>query len=126
MNDLASVELMELAILLEASIDTQFQIWITITFAFIVATYASRARLANSIRTGVTILYLLIAVALFARWASDGTRLLTMIAILTERGIDFTSPYFIAPSTRMLAYILGSGMAVYLSYYFSKERGDGT
>jgi hypothetical protein len=116
---------MELTILLEASIDTQFQTWITITFAFVVAIYASRGRLANSIRTGVTILYLLIAVALLARWMSDGSRLLAMIAILTERGIDFASPYFVAPFTRMMAYILGSGMTVYLSYYFSKERGDG-
>lgn len=123
MDQISSAELMELYILLESSIDTQFQAWLTVTFGIIVVSYVSKGQLSKRIRLVVAVLYTVVIVALFARWMFDALRLLDLTNILATRGINF-GPLgglsIIAPIARIIAFVLGSVAALYFLYFYER------
>ena len=121
MEELKSSEILELVALFEASIDVQFRVWVSITFAVVVASYASRGQLSKKIRWLMGGLYLLVVVAIFSRWLSDSFRVIQLIEILETRNIDM-GVIAIAPISRISTFFLGSIVALYVLYYYGKEN----
>jgi len=115
--------LIELILSLESSIDVQFQAWMAISFAVIVACYSAKGELSTGIRSIVALIYTLIAYALFARWATEMARLDVMQEILATRGLMFDTIMY-APAARMLAYFLGSLTTVGAAFYFGNRKGN--
>ena len=123
MNDIDTGYLLELSFLAEASIDMQFQAWMAISFAVIVASYSGRSSLNNTTRALVAIAYFLAAYALFARWATEANRLIQFNEILMARDVVVT-PIFYSGQARLITYILGTLMTISSVFYFG--RGETT
>ena len=112
-------ELLELIMMSESSIDTQFQSWLTITFATIVASFVARNVLTPKIRMITSSLYLVATFVLASRWYYDGQDIVVYIEMLAT--LDFTSPPPIAASlSRMLLMVLGT----FATLYFVYEKND--
>jgi hypothetical protein len=124
MNDVSTAELLELRFMLESSIDVQFQAWMAITFAVVVASYSGRADMTKAIRIAIVCIYLMAAYALFGRWITEGLRIGQIAEILRERGVSMPiwmgSGYF-----RFATYFLGTMIAAISIFYFgSIEKRD--
>ena len=124
MNDVNTAELLELHFMLESSIDVQFQVWMAITFAVVVAAYSGRADMTKTIRIAIVFIYLIAAYALFARWITEGERIRQIAEVLRER--DVFMPYW--PSAgyfRFATYFLGTIIAAISIFYFGHlEKRD--
>ena len=110
MDSIETGYLLELQFMLESSIDMQFQAWMAITFAVIVASYSSSNKLNNGVKIIISLVYLLAAYALFARWITEASRLAKITSILSERGIE-TLPIWFSGQSRLATYILGTLIA---------------
>ena len=77
MDQFSPAELAELFFVRESAIDAQFQFWISITFAVIVANFVGGKRLSSRSRVVIALLYTLAVVVLVSRWyyvAIDATQ----------------------------------------------------
>jgi hypothetical protein len=122
LESLNSAEIMEIIALLEASIDMQFQIWLTVTFAYIASTYLSREELPKSVLYSGTVLYICIVLALYFRWIADGIRAQSLISELAIREIAFDASDY-AFIFRLLTFAVGSILAIVLALYFNLKMG---
>jgi hypothetical protein len=68
MDQFSPAELAELFFVRESAIDAQFQFWISITFAVIVANFVGSKRLSARSRVVIALLYTLAVVVLVSRW----------------------------------------------------------
>jgi hypothetical protein len=119
MNDVDTGYLVELSFLAASSIDVQFQAWMAISFAVIVASYSGRTSLTNSIRGLVAVVYFLAAYSLFARWMTEADRLGQIHAVLVARNVHI-SPIMYSAEARLITYALGTLMTVFSISYFGK------
>jgi hypothetical protein len=137
-GELPEVQLLALFLEVNGDIDTQFQVWVSITFALLVASFVAGARLSRVARTGLVGLYLCAAAVLLIRYLRAGSYLgyvlelyaLYDIAPPGNLGISGT-----AGLLRMTLFTVGSGVAA-LSVLFpalgkisdalrDEERGGG-
>src|SRR6056297_1714974 len=94
MEELAVAEILELIRINEEAMVIQFQTWLTITFATIVAVFAGRNLLTGLMRWLVTMLYLLasLAVTALSLYLAENNALL--VAILVSRDVAVAAPVF--------------------------------
>jgi hypothetical protein len=81
-DQFSPAELAELFFIAESAIDAQFQFWIAITFAVIVANFVAGRRLSKRSRSVIALLYALAVVVLVSRWyyvAADATQFITQL-----------------------------------------------
>jgi hypothetical protein len=119
MNDVSTAELLELRFMLESSIDVQFQIWMAITFAVVVASYSGRTDMTRTIRIAIMCIYLMIAYALLGRWITEGTRIAQIAEVLNERGV-FMPIWKDSGLFRFATYFLGTIIAAISIFYFGR------
>ena len=81
MGNLSNIEVLQLLSMYEVSIDTQFQNWITLTFAAVGASYLARRKLSKSFAHFMTSIYLLATTSIILRWLFEVYR----ISILIEQ-----------------------------------------
>lgn len=112
MDQLSAGELLELILLGESSIDVQFQLWLTITFATIIAGFAARRLLTRQLRWAVTVLYLLATVVVASRWYYDAQDIFLYRQWLTQTGFETPRP-IVTMATRVLLMIVGTLAAIY-------------
>ena len=67
-GEIAEVQLLELLLEVNQDIDTQFQVWISVTFAVLVASFVAGRRLTRSARFGIAALYVCASVILYLRY----------------------------------------------------------
>ena len=108
-------ELQELVLLSEASIDWQFQFWLTVTFAIIVASFVGRNVLTGSLRHVIAFLYLLATFVFASRWYYNYLDLVIYGDMIEALGYELLVPYATAIS-RMLLMVVGTLTAVYFVY----------
>ncbi len=108
-------ELRELVSLSEASIDSQFQFWLTVTFAIIVASFAARHLLSGKLRHVITFLYLLSTFVFASRWYYDYLDLVQYGEMLEALGFDVLIPFPTAIS-RILLMAIGTLVGIYFVY----------
>ncbi len=109
--------LLELTYMLESSIDIQFQAWMALSFAVIVASYSARLELPTGARVVVVIVYTTATYALFARFMTEYFRLDEMHLLLASRGF-ISEPVWFAPQARIATYFLGTLLTVSTIFYF--------
>lgn len=94
METLSIAEALELIRINEAAIVTQFQTWLTITFATIVAVFAGKELLSFHIKWLITTLYLSASVTITGICVYLAESNVLHIGILKSRGVTFASPTF--------------------------------
>ena len=109
-------ELHELVRLSEATIDSQFQFWLTVTFATIVATFAARNLLSRKLRLIVSALYLLSTVFFASCWYYAALDLFEYQRMLEELGFDTYTP-FATIFTRLVLVLFGSAVTIYFVHF---------
>jgi len=103
----------------EASIDGQFQFWLSVTFAVIVASFAGRQFLVGHLRHVVAFLYLLSTFVFASRWYYDYLDLKTYGEMLQLLGHEALVPFATAAS-RITLMCVGTLSATYFVYSTSK------
>ncbi len=93
MNEITVAELIELLQNESASIDMQFQLWITITSAVVIASFAARHHLSFWMRAFVAVMYALASAIIAIRYANDASQFVFLHNELRIRGVDY--PTFI-------------------------------
>ena len=92
MEGLTTIELVETYFWASEAIDTQFQYWITVTFAVVVAAFAAGERLTRAMRWVVAGLYLSTAFLLSARIGVFSTTLATVVGHAQDSGLGDLIP----------------------------------
>ena len=117
MNEITVAELIELLQNESASIDMQFQLWITITSAVVIASFAARYLLSFWIRAFVAVMYTLASAIIAFRYANDASQFVFLHDELRIRGVDY--PTFI--DLRILRGLVYSfGTVATLVFMFTK------
>jgi hypothetical protein len=124
MDSLSTAELLEVAMNFRNSLDNQFQYWLTITFAVLVAGFVAGPKLSTTHRRVITILYFLAAALFFTRTLVDVRNFGIYIQAATERGAEWYST--LAPMLiggRSILYILGTSITLWF-LNSDKRRND--
>lgn len=79
-REIVEVQLLDLYLEVTQDIDTQFQVWISITFAVLVASFVAGTRLSRGARVAIAALYVCAAVILYLRY----TRALVFIPYVLQ------------------------------------------
>jgi hypothetical protein len=111
MEQIPTPDLLNALLAQRASIDLQFQFWLTITFAVIVAGFVAGERLGRGLRRLAALLYLLATVHLAVRWMYDGGVGERWVAVLGNRGVDIGIPWA-AVYFRMAVMLFGTVSAL--------------
>ena len=114
MDAFSAAELSELWFQAQAAADTQFQYWLTITFAVVVAGFVAGERLSNKLRILAAALYLLATFLLMQRFGHMATGSGPYQQALIERGIDALPRQGLTiVITRVAVFLLGTASALY-------------
>lgn len=124
---MSEADLLEIFLEVNQDIDTQFQFWISITFAVLVASFVADERLSRFERAVVTVLYLCAATILLQRYMSALSHLQYVLRLFDAN--DFTRPAVpeVAGALRLILLTLGSLIAA-VSVIFPRfaARGRGS
>ncbi len=123
MDALTVAEALELIRINEEAMSTQFETWLTITFATIVSVFVGKRVLSKVIRWLITLLYALaslmvIAMALYL--AENNARLMLLLA---EKGMDVEGPVF-AGSVALALFIAGVATTIYFIHMDTEKASD--
>jgi len=89
MDQVSVAELIQLLQNESVSIDMQFQLWITITSAVVIASFAARDNLSLSLRLFIASMYSLAVIALLVRYANDASQFVFIKMELSSRGVEY-------------------------------------
>jgi hypothetical protein len=89
-------------------IDTQFQFWISITFAVLVASFVADERLSRTERRVITVLYLFAATIVLQRYMSALAHQQTVLAMFSANGVPQPELPALAFLLRVVLFTLGS------------------
>ena len=81
MNEFTDFEVLELLAVYESSIVIQFQLWLTMTFAAITASFLAHDRLTKTFAHFMTSIYLLATIAIAGRWMVDLYRINILVHV---------------------------------------------
>lgn len=112
MDQYSAFELTELFYNRGSAIDTQFQYWMTFTFAVIVARFVAGSRLSSRLRAVAAILYAIATLVVLSRWYYAGIDAGAYAEKLRELGISISVPW-ITVFSRGTLMVLGSSAAVF-------------
>ena len=123
LNETSVAELIELLQNESASIDMQFQLWITITSAVIIASFAARHHLTFWMRAFVAIMYTLASATIAFRYANDASQFVFLHNELRIRGVDY--PAFIDLRVlRGLVYSCGTIATLVFMFFNPRSKVD--
>ena len=111
MDQISAAELVELFYIRESVIDVQFQYWLTITFAVIVASFVAKGHLNKTLRSAVALLYLLATVVLISRWYYVAMDVAQLFGQLQELGVSTDIPW-VTIISRVFLVALGTSAAL--------------
>jgi hypothetical protein len=127
---MTEADLLALFLDVNQDIDTQFQFWISITFAVLVASFVADEKLSRAERSVVTVLYLSAAAILLFRYLSAVTLVQDVLGLFDASGIERPIVATTAGRLRIALFTLGS-LVTAASVLFPKfgakprERGGG-
>ncbi len=124
MEALSLSEAPELIRINEEAMSMQFQTWLTITFATIVAAFVGRHLLNRLMKWLVTALYLLSSLAVLAMAIYLAESNARLVLILTERDVAVSEPVF-AGVVMLLLFLAGVGTTVYFIHADFNRQNDG-
>ena len=89
MNDVTVTDLIGLLQNESASIDMQFQLWITVTSAVVIASFAAGDHFSRQMKIFIAAMYALAAAAIGLRYANDASQFLFLQNELNLRGVEY-------------------------------------
>lgn len=107
MDETTVAELIELLQNESASIDMQFQLWITITSAVVIASFAARNHLPQLMKIFVALMYALASVTIGLRYANDASQFVFFTTELGDRGVKYPAVIDLR-LLRGLVYVCGT------------------
>ncbi len=119
MNETTVAELIELLQNESASIDMQFQLWITITSAVVIASFAARHHLSFWMRAFIAVMYTLASVTIAFRYANDASQFVFLHNELQIRGVDYPT---IVDLRILRGLVYACGTVATLVFMFFKPR----
>ena len=125
MNEISVAELIELLQNESASIDTQFQLWITITSAVVIASFAARDYLSIWLKTFIAVIYLLASSIIVLRYANDASQFVFLHNELSNRGVDYPTVIDLR-FLRALVYLVGTFATLAIIFLKPKPKIDST
>jgi hypothetical protein len=123
MDNYSYAELTEFIFLAYSSADTQFQYWVTITFAAVVAGFVAGERLTLTLRILVAVLYMLASATLAIRFQNAMITAGTIRGMLDEAGAYMLTTTNLAP-LRIPLFLLGTAAAVFFLVRPWKRRSN--
>ena len=115
MDQFSAAELVEIFYLTMTVADTQFQYWITVTFAAVVAGFIAGDRLKKRLRIAAASLYLLASFVLISRFFATALSAGRVAMAMEEMGVDIVRPVgTLVVVARILLFILGTVAALYV------------
>lgn len=105
---MTEVDLLPLFFDVNQDIDTQFQFWISITFAVLVASFVADERLSKFERRVITVLYLCAAMIILQRYSSALSHQQDVLALFTANGLAQPELPWLAGLLRFALFTLGS------------------
>ena len=114
MDQFSPAELAELFFIRESAIDDQFQFWISITFAVIVANFVGSKRLSPRARVVIALLYTLAVVVLVSRMYYVAIQLIQFREQLEAIGVVINFPIVTVYSRGVLVALGTSASIVFL------------
>ena len=111
MDQFSPAELAELFFIRESAIDAQFQFWITITFAVIVANFVAGKRLSKRSRSVIALLYGLAVVVLVSRWYYVALDAIQFRQQLQDLGVALNFP-IVTLYSRVVLVALGTSVSI--------------
>ncbi len=123
MNETTVAELIELLQNESASIDMQFQLWITVTSAVVIASFAARHHLSFWMRAFVAVMYTLASATIAIRYANDASQWVFLQNELSSRGVDY--PAFVdLRILRGLVYSFGTVATLVFMFFRPGAQTD--
>jgi hypothetical protein len=121
---LTNEELIDLAAVVMENINGQFQLWLTITFGVIIASYVAGHRLSRILRWALATLYLSVSALLllvlvsFVQFGNEtlGDRI--------EEILGASAVYRLIPWLRVAIWIVGTVVTVTFIFHGTRERDE--
>ena len=121
MDQVSVAELIELLQNESASIDMQFQLWITITSAVIIACFAARDNLSLWLKLFIASMYTLAVITLMVRYANDASQFVFLKMELSNKGVEYPSVGDLR-LIRALVFSIGSLATLLFVFVNPKKR----
>lgn len=121
MEALTVAEVLELIRINEEAMSTQFETWLTITFATIVSVFVGKHLLNGVIRWLITLLYSLASLMVIAMALYLAESNAQLVSVLATMGVDVDGPVF-AGAVALSLFLAGFGTTVYF-IHMDTDRG---
>lgn len=122
MDPVSTADVLELIRINESAIVTQFQTWLTITFAVIVAAFFGKEHLHGRIMWLTTALYLSASIVIIGLSIYFAESNAVYFEVLRRRSVAFVSPVF-AGAALFTLVLVGMFTACYF-IHMQSEKGD--
>ena len=114
MDLFSAAELMELLLMEQSEINSQFEYWLTISFAVVVASFVAGSRLRHNLRWAVAILYILGVTTFASRWYYAAIEGSLFVTELQELGVPVNIPWVTLGSRASLMLLGTIAVVVFL------------
>ncbi len=121
---LTNEELIELAGVVMENINGQFQLWLTITFGVIIASYVAGHRLSRFLQWSLATLYLLVSVLLLLVLASVVQFGNQMSGAGQASILSVAAVYQLIPWLRVVIWIVGTVVTIAFIFRGSREQDE--
>ncbi len=123
MTEATVAELIELLQNESASIDMQFQLWLTITSAVVIAIFAAHRHLSIWLKVFVATMYAVASATIVLRYANDASQFVFLQNELRVRGVAYPTVADLRP-LRAIVYSCGSLATLVFIIFHSGTRAD--
>ena len=113
---MTAFELLAVAFMLREDAQRHFEYWLTISFAFIAATFIGRRLLTPQVSLAIGTLYLLTVALLIARYALSGRGADRYMALAIEQGAEPVGGSDVVSALRLAVFLLGTMLALWFLY----------
>jgi hypothetical protein len=114
MDQLSNAELIELQFSSLTLFATEFQYWMSVTFAVVVAAFVAGERLSKPVRVWVAVLYLFVSTLFAARYNATLSVASEIGRHVTLRGLPPTEGAALIGGLRILVFVLGTATTVWV------------
>ena len=126
MDQISNAELIELTFSSVALFAAEFQYWMSVTFAVVVAAFVAGERLSKSVRLWVATLYLFVSVLFAARYYSTLSVASELGRHLAMRDLPETQGAGLIVVLRLLVFVLGTGTVLWVLFGSRFSRSSAT
>ncbi len=121
---MSATETLEIVLLLREEAQRSFEYWLTISFAFIAATFIGKNMLKPKVAMVSGALYLLTVTLLIARYIASGATADRYLAIAIAQGAEpFVDSTFVTV-LRLLVFVAGTSCTLWFLYLNARDRAS--